>query len=358
VGKWASGIRDERTGRPIKPSSPFLSASVGKLFTAAALLSLEKEGRLSLEDPVTRWLDPALVAGLPLQGGDARLPEVTIRRLLSHTSGLPDYYEDKTADGTPAFIDLFIGQPERTWTTEQVIRHTKDHYAPAGAPGERFHYTDLNYDLAGLVAESVTGLPFHAVLSSRIFEPMGLAETWMHSRQAPPRKDLLPFADVWVAGTNVARFASISFEGAGGGLATTVEDLQLFMRSLVAGSPVSLDDLAASWTENAFGPGLDYGLGLWRVRPGGLFFLMRGYPNLLGASGSTGSYLYYVPDLDAVIAGTFDDSRWGRSKHIRFVLRVLAVLRSVEVDGPDGSALDIRRREREESPIAEGLPHA
>jgi hypothetical protein len=102
------------------------------------------------------------------------------------------------------------------------------------------------------------------------------------------------------------------------------------MRSLVGGSPVSLDDLAVFWATNAIAKGIDYGLGLWRIRPGGLFFLLRDYPEMLGASGSTGSYLYYVPDLDAVIAGTFDHSAYGRSKHIRFLLGVVAVLRGIE----------------------------
>lgn len=335
---WATGVSDERSLAPMGPGSSFVTASVGKLFTSTALLVLEKRGQLSLDDPITRWLGPDVVSGLPLAGGDPSLPEVTIRRLLSHTSGLPDYYEDETDDESPDFQELLITRPDQIWTPEALIQHTKDHYAPIGAPGRSFHYSDVNYDLAGLVAEKAAGLPFHEVLRTLVLEPIALGETWMHARTEPPRADLAPFADVWVGETNFARLPSMSFDGAGGGLATTAEDLTRFMRSLVGEAPVSLEDLGRNWTEDAVAKGIDYGLGLWRIRTEDLFFLLKGYPYMLGASGSTGSYLYYVPDLDAVLTGTFDHSAYGTNKHISFVIRVLGILRRVSQSSASNTA--------------------
>ncbi len=163
-----------------------------------------------------------------------------------------------------------------------------------------------------------------------MLQPLGLRDTWYYSHTDPPQSDLGPYADIWFSDINSAHTPVLSLDWAGGGLATTTADLQTLLRSLVAGKPdEALEAFQAEWTENAVAPGLDYGYSLWRIRPDGLFFLLRGYPNLYGASGSTGSFLYWAPEYDAVISGTFNQMEYTQNS-IMFLVRVLIVLGRVE----------------------------
>jgi len=318
-GVWAAGIADERSGDAMTAASPFLSASIGKLFTATLVISLAQEGVLSLDDSIVDWLDASLIAGLPIQGGETALGNVTIRRLLAQRSGFPDYFEGKTADRAPSISELLVEAPEQSWTPVLLLDYVKSHYEPAGAPGEAFLYADTNYDLLGLIVQEASGQPLHEVMAERIFIPLGLQNTWMHARSDAP------YADVWIGDFNAARIPALSLDWAGGGLATTVGDLRIFLRSLLDGRPTSLDSFQIDWTEDAIARGIDYGYGLWRIRPGGISFLLKSYPEILGVSGSTGSFVYWAPEYDAVIAGSFNQTEY-RKKHVVFLIKVLRVL--------------------------------
>lgn len=322
---WTAGTAYEQDGTAMSVDTPFLSASVGKLFTSALVLSLAEEEILSLEDSIVTWLEPSLIAGLPVAGGDRSLEQITIRRLLAHRSGLPDYFSGRSADDAPNLLDLLVQAPELAWTPQRLLEYTKKHFAPAGVPGEIFLYADTNYDLLGLVVEAATGQDFQDVMAERIFKPLGLRNTWMHAFSDDP------YADAWVGDFNAAGIPALTLEVAGGGLATTVDDLRTFLRSLLEERPVSLGSLQTEWSENAIARGIDYGYGLWRIRPAGLFFLLRGYPEMLGVSGSTGSFLYWVPAYDAVIAGTFNQTGFAQ-KHVAFLIRVLGQLKRVAAE--------------------------
>jgi D-alanyl-D-alanine carboxypeptidase len=326
-GVWAEGIANERSGTAMTFETPFLSASIGKLFTATLVVLLAEEGLLSLDDSIVDWLDSSLIAELPVEGGDVALSEVTIRRLLGQRSGLPDYFEGQTADGTPNVLELLTEDPERTWTPILLLDYTKAHYAPAAVPGETFLYADTNYDLLGLIVEAASGRVFNEFMEERIFSPLGLQHTWMHAHSTGPT----PYADVWIQDYNVARSPSLSMDWAGGGLATTVGDLRTLLRSLLDGRPTSLEIFKAEWTENAIAKGIDYGYSLWRIRPEGLSFLLKAYPELLGISGSTGSFLYWVPKYDAVITGSFNQTDY-KKKHVVFLIKVLKVLSQVAAE--------------------------
>ena len=332
-GAWSAGIAHQRDGSAMTPDTPFLSASIGKLFTAATVLSLVEEGKLSLDDSLTEWLPPDVYRGIPVKGGDEALHIVTIRLLLSHRSGIPDYYEGKTADGAPTVNELLVNEPDRTWTPQSLLDYVKAHYEPAGAPGASFTYSDTNYDLLGMIVEAATGQPFHEAVAARVLAPLALDETWYHAHTDPTRAGPPPpeaaYADVWMGDVNLAGAPALSLDWAGGGLATTVGDLRTFLRDLLAGAPVPFEAFQKEWTENALSRGIDYGYGLWRIRPAGIIFLLRGYPELYGVSGSTGTWVYYVPEQDAVIAGAFNQSGY-QQNHVRFLIQALAVLDRVE----------------------------
>ncbi|MEQ1506044.1 MAG: serine hydrolase domain-containing protein [Myxococcota bacterium] len=327
-GVWAAGTATVSNGAAFDADTPFLSASVGKLFTATAVMALADRGELGLDDAVADWVDGEVLDGLPVDGD---VEAITVRQLLSHHSGLPDPFdpsESKTNDGALSLFEQLVEDPDRAWTRDQSLAYLKDHYDPAGAPGDRFQYSDANYDLLGLVLEGATGHPFDQVVVDEVIAPLGLSHTWYHTLAAPPEG--LDYADVWVEDQNLKGAASLTLDGAAGGLATTTGDLGVFIRALVDGAPVDLDALATDWEKGALHGGIDYGYGAWQIRPGGVFFLLGGSPDLVGVSGMTGAYVYYVPEWDAVISGTFNQTDW-QSKHVSWLLsQVLPPLGRIE----------------------------
>jgi D-alanyl-D-alanine carboxypeptidase len=327
VGTWAHGIADERDGRAMRPDTPFLSASIGKLAMAATALDLVAAGLISLDASISTWVAKDVLAGLPIAGGAPAIERVTVRMLLANRSGLPDYYDatvHPSADGAPSISELVLSEPHRTWTRDQLIDYVRVHYQPFAAPGERFLYSDLNWDLLGLVFEGATQQPFHAVVHERVLDPLSMAHTWYHAFEPAP-EGVGGYADVFAADTNLARLPSLTVDQAGGGLVSTAEDLGRLMRGLGSGRPIGLDVLGSDWTEDAMSRGLDYGYGTWRWRPRRIFFALWRLPHLVGVSGSNNSFAYMTSKRD-VITGTMNQTD-DPSRHVRFVLsKVMPVL--------------------------------
>lgn len=323
------------------PGSRFHSASVGKMHTAAVIMVLAEQGRLSLDDRLGGLIDTAPWKGLLVLDGRDALPDLTVGQLLTHTSGLADFFEDRTRDGSPNLYQSIIDEPERVWTIESRLAYARDHYDTAGVPGV-YHYSDTNYDLLGLVIEAVTGMTFEEARRDLVLNQSGMSESgaWPPvgwdggTLPGPEAGGLVP---VVVEGTDLSRAPSLSIDGPGGGLAVTLDDMVQSMRSVTAGSAMPpLGDFDVSRGEwGRFNRGIDYGRGMMVIRPGRLTPFMKGYPDLFGHSGLTGSYLYYVPEYDAVITGSFNSVDWGRSRHVIYILEVLNILSRVERARPE-----------------------
>ncbi|WP_329344611.1 beta-lactamase family protein [Streptomyces sp. NBC_01352] len=165
AGHWrgTSGVADIRTRRPVRAADKVRVGSITKVFVAPVVLQLVAEGRIELDTPVRRVL-PGL---LP-----ERYAAVTVAHLLNHTSGLPDH----------------VGIPEPE-TAEEVFQHRFDHWTPREwvatathgplkfAPGTRQEYRGINYVLAALIIDTVTGRPYGEAVEARILRPLRLANT-------------------------------------------------------------------------------------------------------------------------------------------------------------------------------------
>ena len=172
VSKGVLGFRDPEGTLPITEDTVFQLASVSKQFTATAVMLLVREGKLSLEDEITKFFP------------EIPYPGVTIRHLLNHTSGIPDYFDD---------VDWFIRiwkEEKRVPGNDEILRFLCETEAkPYFAPGEGFEYSNTGYNLLALLVERLSGMPYEAFLQKNIFEPAGMTST----RCCHIRRDGIPF---------------------------------------------------------------------------------------------------------------------------------------------------------------------
>ena len=151
------GDANVELGVPVTPSTIFQSGSVGKQFTAVAVMLQVEDGRLALDDPVTKYLPDAPASWRP----------ITIRHLLTHTSGIPDYTE-RSGDGGAEGIDL-----RRDYTEDELAR-AAFHLPLRFEPGSRWSYSNTGYLVLGIVIHKVSGRFYGDVLKDRVFTPLGM----------------------------------------------------------------------------------------------------------------------------------------------------------------------------------------
>ncbi len=163
------GMADVERGIPIGPRTVFDIASVSKQFTGMLAMILHQEGRLDYDAPVVRYLPELSRFG----------PAMTVRHLLTHTSGLPDYYDALTGSGAAG-----------TWVTNrQALVFLAQWGDPVFPPGDRFAYSDAGYEMLALVLEKAAGEPFGDLLRRRIFEPLQMKDTRLRDRPDAPVPD-------------------------------------------------------------------------------------------------------------------------------------------------------------------------
>jgi len=234
--------------RPLRASDRFRIGSVTKTFVAVVVLQLVADGRVGLEDTVERWLPGLVPAGY----------EITVRQLLSHTSGLYDYVED------PRVFGVYAQEPGHAWAPRQLIGLALEHPAQF-APGERYAYSSTNYLLLGLIVEAATGEPLADALEARVFEPLGLDGTsfdpryvrgpYVHGHRAPSHHGVV---------TGAPRDTSeeaASWAWSAGAVVSTAEDLSRFFASLLGGHLLT-PPLLREMETLVPGGALRYGLGL------------------------------------------------------------------------------------------------
>lgn len=282
---------------------PFHAASAGKLVTAALVMQLCEADALRPATPVADVLPAAELAGLFLPGD-----RVTVEHLLTHTSGVADYFDGKVTTGVRVSQQA-VTDPDRFWTPADLLAVSRERQRPVGRPGRRFHYSDTGYVLLGRVLEVVTGEPFHELVHRRVLEPLGLQRTFLPFRSTPARgtTDLAP---LYLGRTEVSRFRSLTCDWAGGGIAGTPDDLLLLNAALHDGTlitPESLSFLARP--RHRFRPGLDYGAGVMTVRFEGFAPWLRGQPRLQGHIGVTATHLFHDPVHDADVVLNFGSTR-------------------------------------------------
>ena len=287
-------------------------ASVTKLFTAVVTMKLVEAGQLGLDDRITEILPDEVTAGLHVLDGIDRTGEITVEHLLSHTSGLADYYDEAPRGERSAQARLLAGEDAPMPFDEvlRTVRAMKPHFPPqpAGSGKRKARYADTNYQLLGAILETVTKQPLHELFDQMIFAPLDMGAT--SSYPHPPRggRSPEPDATVWAKDVALNPSGALTFQKADGGIISTVADQLRFMQALAAGD---LFEDAGTFrrmgehTNRIFFP-VDYGLGVMRYAPARWMSPMFAIPPIVGHTGSTATWAFHCPDLRIVLAGTFD----------------------------------------------------
>ncbi|AJC54163.1 serine hydrolase domain-containing protein [Streptomyces sp. 769] len=319
-----SGVADLTTGDPVPWDAYYRIGSDTKTFTAALVLQLAHERRVSLTDTVERWL-PGLVHG---NGNDGR--RITLVNLLRHTSGLNEYAEfgDFTPEAYRAARFRPSDPPDRQ--VAAALRRPPGWLPRRDDPAEerRWGYSNTDYVLLGMVLEKATGHSWAELLHDRILEPLGLRHTFTPgSSPYVPR----PTATAYTEFPGSPRPVDTSLAAGGwadGGIVSTPRDLAAFLSALMGGRLLPAAQLAAMRrTVPAEGwiaaPGVRYGLGIaWRPVPGsrsGIWFHGGTHLGTVSESGVT-------PDGDRAVATavfTLRTDPKGREAQARAALRLV-----------------------------------
>lgn len=327
VWSGAAGIGRENGHVLMTSDMPIYIASVTKLFTATAVMLLTEKGALSLDDPMAKYLPSELINGIHVYNGKDYSAEITVRELLSHTSGIADYYSDKARDGKSLF-ELFLESPDRSWTVNETIARARKDLKPKFQPGTDTSYSDTNYQLLGKMIEAVTGKPLHVFYEDFFFRPLGLEHTWLVRPWNPQPHPYTSPADVFYGDRNITKIRSNGAYWADGGIVSTAEEMNLFLKALNMGRIIRPTSLKLMHHWRRLGFPLEYGYGTMRLNLSWPIGTIAGIPPLWGHSGSTGSFLYYFQDLDLYMAGTIDQTE---SKIMPFIL-MGKVIRAVRAE--------------------------
>ncbi|MFF4187616.1 serine hydrolase domain-containing protein [Streptomyces sp. NPDC001691] len=247
-----SGVADVKSRAPMRGDSRFRIGSMTKPFVATVVLQLVGEGRVSLDAPVERYL-PGIVRG---HGNDGR--RITVRQLLQHTSGIPDYLDSLQPQDV-------LNNPLAHYEPRDLVKLALAH-PPTFAPGTDWSYSNTGYVLAGMLIERVTRHPYGDEIRRRVIEPLDLRQTSVpgddtemrgpHPRgYARPGEDA-PLQDITALNPTLA--------GASGSMISSGADFNRFLDALVHGKllrPAQLHEMMRTRPTGSPDGGA-YGLGL------------------------------------------------------------------------------------------------
>ncbi|MDZ4727090.1 MAG: serine hydrolase domain-containing protein [Leptospira sp.] len=322
-------VLEEGKEIPTSPDQPFHIASIGKIIVSVLVFQEIEKGKLTLETPISKVLGYEILDGLFVFEGIDYKDKVTIGQLLSHTSGIADYFESTEGETNTSVIHEITKNPDHFWTPLELIEFTRKNQKALSKPGDAFHYSDTGYVLLGILLEKHFGKNLEALFSDKIFNPLGMDDTYMYLRSEPKNPKKLPLSQMFLENTNVTEFKSVSADWAGGGLISTTEDLLKFHKALVSGKLVRPEIYQKMKGKNEFHDGIYYGYGLMTVKYGDMLFLMAGTPELYGHSGLLSTLMFYSPEYDAHIIANFG-STTDIDKSFEMMFRLMMILKDVK----------------------------
>lgn len=261
-GMWlgASGKADLHNKADMKPCNISRVGSTVKMFTATVVLKLAEEGKFSLDDKISSYLQGDIID--KIENAD----KATIRQLLQHSSGIYNYIQNLNFQ--TASLNDFI----REWQPEDLLQYAYDQPAYF-QPGEDVRYSNTGYIMLGMLIEKTEGKPFYKVFEEKIFTPLGLTMTKFAAEDHIPDGIARGYIDTY---SNLQVIESTYFSGwdyytADGGLISNPYDMSIFFQSLMNGQIINSNSLNEMLTwktplepDPDFFP-ISYGLGIFKI---------------------------------------------------------------------------------------------
>jgi CubicO group peptidase (beta-lactamase class C family) len=290
------GLADREHHVPVMPQTTFRIGSIGKQFTAAAILKLQEKGKLSVNDKLSKYIPD-------FPRGD----EVTLRHLLTHTSGIHSYTEKQ------GFIQ---GVTSAVKPDDLVNSFKNDPYD--FDPGKKWHYNNSGYFLLGRIVEKVSGQSYGDFLQKNFFQPLGMTNTGVYRAHPGLPHEALGYSLEGEDFTNAVNW-DMSWAGGAGTLYSTVEDLfrwneGIFNGRVLDGASLKLAFTSVKVFENQLNSDSGYGFGWFIGRHHGLWEISHG-----GGLNGFLSFLLRVPDETFTVAVLANASP-GRTNAIPLVL--------------------------------------
>jgi CubicO group peptidase (beta-lactamase class C family) len=255
----AFGDANKEKGEKLLPESAFYLASVSKQFTTMAIMMLKERGKLSFSDPLSKYF-PAF---------PDYADKVTIRHLMTHTSGVPDHYR----------LNLYRTDLKNSDVLERLVKQDTLDFAP----GEKYSYSNGGFVMLAMIAEKAADMPFHTFMKENIFDPLGMDHTLVFDESKPK----IPNRAIGYNQTGELDDYEILTTGAGG-MFSNVDDLYLWDQALYTEKLVSKETLEEAFTPTILNSGdvSDYGYG-WGIK-------IDGDKKVVAHSGSLGGYRSFL----------------------------------------------------------------
>ncbi|MCS3531366.1 serine hydrolase [Chryseobacterium sp. JUb7] len=285
---YATGYSDRTSKTKLLTGQPVLIASTTKPYVSATILRLVEKGKIDISQPIKKWLSTKTNTTLANAGYD--INDITIKHLLSHTSGIRDYVDEG--------YFKFIGENKKyEWTRDEQISRAASLGKPLSKAGEAFKYADINYILLTEIIENVSHEPFYTAIRKFLkFKELKINNTRFAKLEAVPVKSLPQAHQYWdeFGWDTLELDPSWDLYG-GGGIVSTEQDIALFFQYLFNGKIIKNKAILKMMTQDV-PPNLEinYCLGIRKIKYSGILGYNHG--------GGLGTDLIYIPALNASIA--------------------------------------------------------
>lgn len=291
TGFWshAEGLANVEKNEPLTSGHLFYLQSVSKTYMAVAILQLFEKGALDLNDPITKYVDYEWL------NDKKDVENITLKMLLNHTSGLPEYNTD------PILVSKIVQNPRKVFTVEAMLSHIGGK-ALDFEPGSKYSYRNTNYGVLSLIADKITGNHVD-YMEKHIFKRLGLESTvYLSSKNLQENIGIVDaYWDILLEGipTNVSKLqrSNVSSMKGDDGIVASTKDAVLFLKGLISGKllkPKTLE-MMQDFVHNETGQ-KKYGLGIQ--------YYDLDVTYALGHSGGgigAGCVLLYLPDLGSLV---------------------------------------------------------
>ncbi|MEX0882230.1 MAG: serine hydrolase domain-containing protein, partial [Cyclobacteriaceae bacterium] len=299
---------------------PYFLTSVAKLHLTALIMKLRLRGMLRLEDPISHYLPEVLWRDLSLVRKKDFSNKITIQHLLSHSSGLPDYFQVVLRGERTLKQELFSGT-DQSWSMDELVKGIKG-LKPQFKPGHKnkIHYADTNFQLLGKLIEIVCAQPLQKVIENFHLKPLALSQTYSYNdtKDRTPSPFYFNEHPLWIPK------AMTSF-GPVGGMVSTAHDNMVFLKAFFHGHLFEEEDIDDLKTWNPLGKGLYYGKGLAQFRKPWYWMPLGTKVILTGHSGTSGAFAFYHEEKKLFFTGTVNQAA-DTTLPYKLIIKALKVL--------------------------------